>query len=172
MENTSTRKLSAADIPALQQLSRQTFTETFAAFNTAENMHNYLEEQFSIDQLTIEFNNKDSEFYFALENDQPIGYLKLNAGQPQTELQNENGLEIERIYVSTAFLGKKVGQLLFDKAMEIARLKKAAYIWLGVWEQNHRAISFYKKQGFVEFGKHIFRLGNDAQTDLMMKLPI
>src|SRR6478609_353183 len=101
------RLLTAPDIPALQQISRQTFFETFAAHNTAENMRSYLEEQFSIDKLTTEFNNPDSQFYFAVENDHPIGYLKLNSGSAQTELKEENGLEIERIYVSKAFLGKK-----------------------------------------------------------------
>jgi ribosomal protein S18 acetylase RimI-like enzyme len=166
------RLLTAPDIPALQQISRQTFSETFAAHNTAENMRSYLEEQFSLDKLTTELNNPGSRFYFAVENDHPIGYLKLNSGNAQTELQEENGLEIERIYVSKAFLGKKIGQLLYEKAVEVARLQKAAYIWLGVWEENHRAIGFYKKNGFVEFDKHIFMLGDDKQTDIMMRLPL
>jgi ribosomal protein S18 acetylase RimI-like enzyme len=43
-------------------------------------------------------------------------------------------------------------------------------MWLGVWEENPRAIRFYQKQGFVEFDQHIFQLGEDAQTDILMKL--
>jgi diamine N-acetyltransferase len=68
------------------------------------------------------------------------------------------------------FHGKNVGKLLYEKALHIARQKNAGYVWLGVWEENHRAIRFYKKNGFKEFDKHIFRLGNDNQTDIMMKL--
>ncbi len=79
-------------------------------------------------------------------------------------------MEIERIYVLKGFLGQKVGQVLFEKTLEIAKAKNADYIWLGVWEENHRAISFYKKNGFSAFGKHLFKLGNDEQTDIMMKL--
>ena len=67
------------------------------------------------------------------------------------------------------FHGMKVGQLLYEKAIEIARLNNAEYVWLGVWEENPRAISFYKKNGFVEFDKHIFNMGNEDQTDIMMK---
>ena len=47
---------------------------------------------------------------------------------------------------------------------------QASYVWLGVWEENVRALNFYKKNGFIEFDKHIFKLGEDEQTDIMMKL--
>lgn len=169
MSNIEIRKVTATDITALQQISKQTFSETFAAFNTEANMRSYLDEQFSIDTLTSELNHPGSAFYFATENGQPIGYLKLNSGKAQTELKEEDGLEIERIYVAKAFLGKKVGQLLYEKALEIAKQGNAAYLWLGVWEENHRAIAFYKKNGFIEFDQHIFMLGEDVQTDIMMK---
>jgi ribosomal protein S18 acetylase RimI-like enzyme len=85
-------------------------------------------------------------------------------------LQDEGALEIERIYVLKDFHGKSVGQVLYNKAIDIAKEKKTKYVWLGVWEENPRAISFYKKNGFVEFDKHIFILGDDEQTDIMMKL--
>ena len=104
--------------------------------------------------------------------DEVIGYLKLNFGQSQTELKDDKALEIERIYVLQEYHGKKAGQLLYDKAIEVARNKNMDYVWLGVWEENHRAISFYKKNGFTEFDKHIFKLGDDEQTDIMMKLQL
>lgn len=65
--------------------------------------------------------------------------------------------------------GKKIGQILYAKAIKVATEISAEYVWLGVWEENQRAISFYKKNGFIEFDKHIFKLGNDEQTDIMMK---
>ena len=80
--------------------------------------------------------------------------------------------KIERIYVLKEFHGKKVGQILYDTAFEMAKQRCADYLWLGVWEENPRAINFYKKNGFVEFDKHIFKLGNDEQTDIMMKLQL
>ncbi len=160
------------DIDQLQKIGRQTFSETFSAGNTEENITQYLEEGFSVTKLTSELSNNDAQFYFATLENNIIGYLKLNFGQAQTELQDEKALEIERIYVLKEFHGKGVGQILYDKAIQIARQKSADYVWLGVWEENPRAINFYKKNGFVEFDKHVFKLGNDNQTDIMMKLKL
>lgn len=172
MEKINIRKVTLNDLAQLQKTGRQTFSETFSAKNTVENMKKYMEEGFSMEKLTKELNNKNSAFYFAELNDEVIGYIKLNSGQSQTELKEEAALEIERIYVLKEFHGKKAGQLLFEKAVEIAKQKNAGYIWLGVWEENQRAINFYRKNGFVTFDKHIFRLGEDEQTDIMMKLKL
>jgi len=172
MTSIGIKKLSLSDIDQLQEIGRQTFSETFSASNTEENMSKYLEEGFSTEKLTAELNDNNAEFYFAELDNNAIGYLKINYGQSQTELQDDKALEIERIYVLKEFHGKKVGQLLYDHAIKIAKQKNADYVWLGVWEENHRAQKFYKKNGFVEFDKHKFKLGNDEQTDIMMKLKL
>lgn len=169
METIAIKPVTTNDIEALQQIGRQTFNETFAAFNTAANMAQYLEEGFSADKLRDELNNPDSEFYFAMCNKDVVGYLKVNAGTSQTELKGGQALEIERIYVLQQYHGKKVGQVLYGKALQLAREKDVTYLWLGVWEENQRAIRFYSKNGFVAFDKHIFKLGDDEQTDIMMK---
>lgn len=172
MQNITIQKVTSREIDQLQKIGRETFSETFSSSNTEENMKQYLEEGFSVEKLTNELNNENSEFYFALSETNVIGYLKINFGASQTELKGESSLEIERIYVLKEFHGKKIGQVLYEKAIEIAKQKKSDYVWLGVWEENPRAISFYKKNGFVEFDKHIFKLGDDEQTDIMMKLKI
>lgn len=164
------KKVILDDVERLQEIGKQTFYETFATENTEENMKKYLDEGFSLSKLIDELNNKNSEFYFAEIDNRVIGYLKLNFAESQTELKSEESLEIERIYVLNEYHGKKVGQLLYERAFSIARENKVNYLWLGVWEKNHRAISFYKRNGFKEFDKHIFRLGDDEQTDVMMKL--
>ncbi len=170
MEKIKIRKATEMDVVALQKIGKQTFFETFASSNSEENMQKYLEEGFSMEKLHSELSNPASEFYFAEINNEIIGYLKINFGQSQTELNDEKAIEIERIYVLKDFHGHKVGQVLYEKAIEVAKEKEADYIWLGVWEENPRAIAFYKKNGFFEFDKHIFRLGDDEQTDIMMKM--
>lgn len=162
-------KAAAEDVEIVQNLGRQTFSETFAENNTEEAMKKYLEESFNTEKIKSELNNPDSFFYIAWEEDNPVGYLKVNAGKAQTELQDDTALEIERIYVKKSHHGKKVGQLLYNQALETAEQLKKSYLWLGVWEENLRALQFYRKNGFVEFDKHIFRLGEEEQTDLMMK---
>lgn len=164
--------VSLDDLDKLQEVGWQTFFETFSAENAEEDMQKYLDESFSAEKLAAELNDTSSKFYFALLDDRVVGYLKLNFGQSQTELKGHNAMEIERIYVLQEFHGKKVGQLLYEQAMQVARQMNASYVWLGVWEKNMRAIKFYKKNGFAEFDRHIFKLGNDEQTDIMMKLPL
>lgn len=166
------KKITLSDLSALQKMSRQTFSETFSAANTRENMRKYLEERFSEEKLTAELSNENSGFYFAILNGRVIGYLKINIGQAQTEIKDNTAVEIERIYVLHEFHGKKVGQVLYERAIQIAKEMNADYVWLGVWEANPRAIRFYQKNGFVEFDKHIFKLGDDEQTDIMMKLKL
>lgn len=153
----------------LQSLSRESFFESFAQDNTEANMQHHMATSFALDKLTRELNNPHSEFYVAFLEAQPIGYIKLNFGEAQTELQDPKAVEIERIYVRKAFQGRKVGQLLFDWAMQIAKERQADYIWLGVWEKNSKAIAFYQKNGFITFDQHIFMIGDDPQTDWMMK---
>lgn len=170
MNTIEIKKVTINNIDQLQEIGKNTFFETFSAANTEENMKRYLDEEFSVKKLTDELNDQFAEFYFATLENKVIGYLKLNFGQSQTELKDDKAIEIERIYVLKEFHGKKVGQLLYDKAIKISRQKNADYVWLGVWEENPRAINFYKKNNFVEFDKHIFKLGDDEQTDIMMKL--
>jgi ribosomal protein S18 acetylase RimI-like enzyme len=172
MSKIEIKKVTINELDQLQKIGRKTFYETFASDNSEENMSTYLNEGFSVAKLTTELNDKNAEFYFATLDNNVIGYLKINFGQSQTELQDDKAVEIERIYVLKEYHGKNIGQLLYDKALAIARQKNANYVWLGVWEQNPRAINFYKKNGFVEFDKHIFKLGSDEQTDIMMKLKL
>lgn len=164
------KKISIAALDQLQTLARQTFTESFAALNTEANMKVYLDNNLSREKLEEELANEHSEFYFAWYDDQVIGYLKLNHAPAQTDLHDEKSLEIERIYVLKAFQGQKIGQLLYEKALEIARQMHAEYVWLGVWEHNTGAIRFYQRNGFEVFHSHVFMLGDDVQTDLLMKL--
>ena len=166
------RKINIQDIETLKEIGKLTFAETFSSENSEENMKEYLENGFSTEKLTAELTDQNAEFYFAELGGKTIGYLKVNVGESQTEIKDKNALEIERIYVLKEFHGKKVGQILYDKAIELAKDKNVEYVWLGVWEQNPRAIRFYEKNGFKAFDKHVFKLGNDEQTDIMMKLKI
>ncbi|RYF74384.1 MAG: GNAT family N-acetyltransferase [Cytophagaceae bacterium] len=169
MEPITIRKAELSDLSRVQQIGRETFFETFADANTEADMQTYLEENFSDAKVWAELSHPDSQFFVAWEGEAPIGYLKINTGQAQTEPQGEEALEIERIYVKNAYHGKKVGQLLYEQALSIARQQNKMHLWLGVWEGNPKAIRFYEKNGFIGFDKHIFQLGDDAQTDVLMK---
>ncbi|HWV28721.1 MAG TPA: GNAT family N-acetyltransferase [Dyadobacter sp.] len=157
------------DLETVRQIGIDTFYESFASVNTEENMAHYLKTGFSVEKVASELSNADSEFHLAYDGDDLIGYLKVNHGPAQSELKDDTALEIERIYVLRAWQGLKIGQLFYHKAIDIARERGYAYVWLGVWEENENAIGFYKRNGFVAFDKHLFTLGDDIQTDIMMR---
>ena len=133
-------------------------------------MQLYLDECLSYKKLSEEISIPNVHFYFAKYANIIIGYLKINIGEAQTELPDGNGLEVERIYVLKEYQGKKIGQYLFDKALQITKEYKLYFLWLGVWEKNIKAINFYKRNGLIEFGSHVFKLGNDEQIDILMKV--
>jgi ribosomal protein S18 acetylase RimI-like enzyme len=172
MDSISIIAVGINDVLKLQSISSITFSQTFNEYNSSSDMEVYLNNSYSIEKLKSEINNPNSEFFFAMDGEKVVGYLKINTREAQTEKKDLSAFEIERIYVDQLYQGKKIGQLLFNKAIEIAKSKKVSYLWLGVWEENHRALAFYKKNGFTPFDKHIFKLGNEEQTDIMMRLDL
>lgn len=160
------------EVERLRALSIRTFMETFAALNSEADMRSYVQERLSTERLMAELRDTGSSFFFAQVDDELAGYLKLNRGAAQTDARPGNTVEVERIYVLEEFQGRRIGQALFAHAVAIAEGAQATELWLGVWEQNSKAIAFYERNGFVHFGQHVFQLGADAQTDLLMRLPL
>lgn len=162
-------RVNLADAEALLHLSRKTFFDAFAHLNNAADMEAYASKAFTLKRYEKELSNPDSQFYFAVVGNTIAGYIKLNYNTAQTELQDPNALEVERIYILQEYQGKQIGKHLLDFAIQTAIDKKLKYIWLGVWEHNNKAISFYKSKGFTQFGSHPFLLGTDEQTDILMR---
>lgn len=132
-------------------------------------MQAYLNEAFNMKKLRIELSNADSSFYFLYSDSDLAGYLKLNEASAQTDIHDRQSLEIERIYIAKEFQGKGLGHYLMDRAIELANSRKKQYVWLGVWEKNKKAIRFYKTSGFYEIGTHSFVMGEDEQTDYILR---
>jgi len=168
----SLRCLDANDLVALREIAEETFLDTFAAQNEPENISAYIASAFTSEQVASELADEASEFYFIETGSEIAGYLKLNKDAAQTEQDLPNALEIERIYVRRSHQGAGAGKAMMLKAIELARAANMDWVWLGVWDQNQKAIEFYTKSGFVEFGHHDFYMGKDRQRDLMMKLAI
>ena len=165
--------ISIESLSKLVKLSVQTFEETFGHKNTKENMAWYFKTKMNSEQLKKELLHPNSDFYWILFRKKIIGYLKLNFNDAQTEVVNlGESFEIERIYILSNFQRKGFGKDVLSKAISLGKNKGFSYLWLGVWEQNENAIAFYTKKGFEIFNRHVFQLGNDPQTDLLMGLKI
>jgi diamine N-acetyltransferase len=156
------------DLSILQEMSIETFIETFKDQNSPENMNAYLERAFNLNQLEKELATISSQFFFVIFNNEVAGYLKVNTKDAQSENMGEDSLEIERIYIRSKFQKLGLGKYLINKAIEIAVEQEKNKIWLGVWERNENAIAFYKKIGFVQAGAHSFYMGGEEQIDFIM----
>lgn len=165
-------KCTTKDVETLREISYKTYDETFRESNTPENMEAYLSMAYELEKMKRELLNKSSEFYFLYADDELAGYLKINQYGAQTEFKEDMGLEVERIYVYRKFHSNNLGSHLMNKAIDRAIELKKSYVWLGVWEHNEKAKKFYLRNGFRFVGKHSFFMGDDEQTDLLMRKDI
>jgi ribosomal protein S18 acetylase RimI-like enzyme len=163
------KKVYPSDVDTLLILGRKTFYDAFEHVNNREDFEAYTSVAFTREQLLSEINNPDSAFYFAMLDDEAVGYIKLNYRGAQAEFQDPNAVEVSRIYVLASQQGKKIGNQLLDFAINKAIEDKLQYIWLGVWEHNHAAMRFYERNGFKAIGSHHFWVGNDKQTDILVR---
>ncbi|WP_276730962.1 GNAT family N-acetyltransferase [Bacillus sp. (in: firmicutes)] len=162
------KKCSREDLKILQEISIETFNDTFKDQNSPENMKAYLESAFNSKQLEKELSTMSSQFFFVYCHHEVAGYLKVNTDDAQSEEMGDESLEIERIYIKKEFQKHGLGKHLLNKALDIALECNKKKIWLGVWEKNENAIAFYKKMGFVQTGTHSFYMGDEEQTDFIM----
>jgi diamine N-acetyltransferase len=160
------------DISQLKKLAYSTFDESFRPINTQETIDTYLSEAFTTRKLSLEIMTNGCEFYFIYSDEELAGYLKINYAPAQTDINDPESVEIERIYVKKEFKGKGLGKQLMDYAEELAEKARKKYLWLGVWEKNGDAIEFYKHINFTITGEHKFKIGDEMQTDLIMKKEI
>ena len=142
------QKITKNNVQDLQEVSIQTFTETFKDNNSEKSLNDYLNTAYELTKLEKELENPHSEFYFAYFNNELAGYLKININDAQTKKMGENALEVERIYIKKSFKRRGIGRHLIETAEQLAKKYQKNLMWLGVWEYNPKAIAFYETLGF------------------------
>jgi len=154
---------------ALSHLAQQTFTETFAAYNSQENMDAYLKKQLLPHLLEEELKDPLQVYFLAFCKEALIGYAKIKKSKPPSGINFTPTLELQRLYVLKAWKGKSIGSRLLSECFHYGRRQHYKSIWLGVWENNHEARNFYEKWKFIPFGDCVFLLGDDPQKDLLLE---
>lgn len=162
----------ADDAGLLAELGARTFSETFAAANTPEDMAAYLASSFSPEQQAAELADPHCLFQIAETNGLAVGYAMLRSGGELDSVTGDEPIELVRLYVSRESLGSGAGAALMQACIAESKHRGYKTLWLGVWEHNHRAQAFYRKWNFHEVGTHVFHLGEDLQTDILMQRSI
>ncbi len=163
------RACDVTDVDQLVHLSKSTFIEAFEQYNNPEDFLAYLETAFSKEKIEEELLEKDAVFYFVENGVNTVGYFKLNENEAQNEFHEAGGMELERIYVVANAQGKGIGAQILKFIIALAEEREKEYLWLGVWEHNPNALRFYQRYGFEKFGTHPYYIGNDKQTDWLLK---
>ena len=163
------RRAIPGDADLLAELGARTFSEAFAADNTPEDMAAYIASSFHPDQLVAELGDSRSIFFIADIDGVAVGYARLHAGDVSKSVEGERPIVLVRLYVSAEWLGRGVGEAFMHACISEVRREGYRTLWLGVWEHNSRARAFYRKWAFREVGEHIFQLGADRQTDILME---
>ena len=166
------RRAATNDAELLAEIGARTFSDTFAADNTAADMSDYLAKSFGVDSQADELSDHSSTFLIAEIEDRVDGYAKLQLRSAPACVDGPSPIELSRLYVSQDWIGRGVAQVLIDECFSTAKEAGCQTMWLGVWERNSRAQSFYRKCGFATVGTQAFRLGSDLQTDLVMMRPV
>ena len=168
------RQAVVEDATILTDLAYKTFWDAFAHHpkNAPDDLNHYMRQAFSIEQLSEELADEKNAFLIAEIDGELAGYSKLVFDNIEPGITGEKPVELARLYSHQKFLGQGVGQTLMDACIERARDAGCDVMWLGVWEYNPRAQAFYEKYEFREVGKHVFQLGSDPQTDILMQRDI
>jgi len=156
-------------MPALQRVAVETQVDTFGAYNTEANMKAYLDKAYNLDNLVAELAEPGSQNYLAFYGEELAGFTRLRKSNEVEHLLGSNTIEMQRLYVLRIFHGKKIGASLMREALRYASQQKFEWMWLGVWEQNFRAQEFYTRWGFERFSEHVFQMGDDPQTDWLLR---
>ena len=145
--------------------------------NPAQLVDEYIKSAFSTVQMTGELNDPQSVFFLLEYNRMAIGYAKMRRTKPPRQLpepyrKTRAAVEIQRIYLLAAYTGQGQGRLLMDHCLDWARQHQYQAVWLGVWERNERALTFYRKVGFKRVGFHYFMFGSERQRDYWLFKPL
>ena len=171
MSSIEIRQASVDDAKVLTDLAYTTFWDAFAHHpkNAPDDLNHYMRQAFNHDQIAAELADETNIFLIAEIEGEPAGYAKIIIDAVEPGITAERPVELNRLYSHQQFLGKGIGQALMDASLARAKQENRDVMWLGVWEYNPRAQRFYEKNGFRIVGSHVFQLGEDPQTDLLMQ---
>lgn len=162
------RPAEGRDAAALAELAERTFRDTFAHVNRAEDIDLHCRNSYRDSIQAAEIHDPDRTTLVCHVADSLIAYGQLRRGNPPPCVVATSPVEIQRLYVDAPWHGQGVARALMDSLLDAAVAFGADVAWLGVWEQNPRAIAFYAKSGFAVVGDHVFVVGEDPQRDLVL----
>jgi diamine N-acetyltransferase len=171
-DETIIRRAGDAEARVLSVLATVTFYEAYFEQDTPIDIANYIADSFAPEQIAAELADPAVEFYIAYRAEKAVGYIKLIRGTEAEGIDTATSLELKRIYVVERFWRQGVGDELLKFAVARTRGLGFEYLWLGVWQENARALGFYAKYGFERVGTITFPYGDSVGINDVLRLKV
>lgn len=153
------------DIEALALVGAATFLETFAGVLDGPALVAHCARQHSAKIYRAYLANGARAWLAeALPGGAPVGYALLC--QPELEQAREGDIELKRIYLFSRFQGGDIAKGLMEAVK--AASSGHARLLLGVKDDNHRALAYYRKHGFETIGTRRFDVGGRTYDDFVL----
>ncbi|MFC9788458.1 GNAT family N-acetyltransferase [Rhodococcus sp. NPDC127528] len=167
----------AADATELAAVAAVTFPLACPPSVTDADVADFLATVLSADRFADYLAAADRVVLAAVGADGVVGYAMLVDGvvddpDVRSAVTATPTVELSKLYVLPDHHGEGVSHLLMSAALERARARGAASVWLGVNQENVRAQRFYAKQGFAKVGTKRFRVGDQLHHDFVMQRAI
>lgn len=153
----------------LRDMGEQTFREAYSNDPDTANMELYIAQNFQLERMVADLQNPQAKFLLVKYNEQWAGYALFRWDRTHELLHNTKSLMLHRIYVLQSFWRHQIGSVLLQYILDFAKSGGYEYMWLIVWEENHRALRFYKKWGFEHFGYEKFQYGANVTDDWVLR---
>ena len=164
----SLRAATAADVPALADLGRESFVAKFGYLYRQEDLDFFLEQVFSPAAIARELADPQRLYRLAEAGGQLVGYCKLalTCGWPD-HARGHNGIELKQLYTASGATGLGIGTRLMEWALDEARARGADEMQLSVWSLNHDAQRFYARYGFAKVADVHFMVGTQRDEEFL-----
>jgi len=163
------REAKPTDAGRIAELGQEVFLQSYQHPYDPADMDAYLKEKLGIQSIAEDLQT-ETVYYYVAETDRIVGFVKFHTYMWTPRFKGKITFEVERLYIQKDMEGKSIGSRLMSKAIAVGHEKQYTIIWLSVWENNTKAISFHKQHGFEIIGDGIFTLGETECKYLIMRL--
>lgn len=170
MSEITVRRATPEDANLLASLATVSFYEAYFEQDDSHDLSNYLIENFSPEVISTELEIPEFVYLIVFRGGKAVGYAKLRDGDVHESVASRNALELQRCYLIERAWGTGIGDVLLDRCFSEAQAMGKEVLWLGVWEENQRGLSFYRKHGFERVGTLTFPYGDSVGINAVMQI--
>ena len=155
----SLRPATQADALCLGVLATQVFLDTYAFTGITQAVAHEVRESFSTEAFARILNTPATTITVAVHAAALVGFAQTTMGTAQQLAPVGEPAELDRLYVQQPFSSCGIGSRLLLNHEALAAQHGARVLWLSPWVGNHRALHFYAKHEYQDYGLVFFHMG-------------